>query len=62
MALTQQHARPEVPSEFAQLPGGAFPLYPQYVALMQWCWTEDAEARPSMDQVGMSPPAGWPGS
>lgn len=56
MALTQQHGRPEIPDAYAQLPGGMFPQYQQYCALMQWCWADDPDQRPGFDQV-----CGWVG-
>lgn len=39
-----------------QLPGGTFSAYDAWVALMQRCWAEKPEERPTFEQVGF----GWP--
>ncbi|PRW45442.1 kinase [Chlorella sorokiniana] len=52
-AEVQQGQRPAVPSEqeAAQLPGGSFAAYGDYAALMQRCWAELPEERPSFEQI-----------
>ncbi|KAL4422385.1 hypothetical protein ABPG75_008582 [Micractinium tetrahymenae] len=53
MAVTQQGKRPAVKDQWgaAQYPGGTFVAYEEYVALMQRCWADNPEARPTFEQV-----------
>lgn len=58
LSITQQRMRPPVPDQYAaaQLPGGTFSGYDEYVDLMQRCWADDPRERPTFERVG-----GWMG-
>ena len=43
--------RPALPADAAALPGGTFPGLPAYVALLQRCWAQEPQARPSFDDI-----------
>jgi serine/threonine protein kinase len=45
--ITEGRQRPETPTSMDQLKGGGFPGINLYTDLMQDCWHQDAEARPS---------------
>ena len=47
--LSHSHRRRFLP--LSQLPGGALPALPQYLALIRQCWAPDPAARPSFEQV-----------
>ena len=44
--LVVQGDRPAVPAA-GQLPGGAFPGYPRYEALIRRCWAQEPAERPA---------------
>ncbi|KAK9845513.1 hypothetical protein WJX81_008391 [Elliptochloris bilobata] len=51
-AISEKGERPEVPSEApGALPGGTFPGFLAYCALMRRCWGEDPAARPSFEAI-----------
>lgn len=41
-----------------QYPGGTFVAYDEYLALMQRCWADDPEERPTFEQVGCAAAGG----
>ena len=53
MALTQQHARPELPP-LETLPGQPLPGIQDYLQLMQDCWHEDPSKRPRYEDIIIS--------
>ena len=48
VAIAEKHRRPAIPPE-SELPGGSFPGLPAYLDLMQACWDEEPELRPSFE-------------
>ncbi|KAL4422381.1 hypothetical protein ABPG75_008578 [Micractinium tetrahymenae] len=52
-AVTERGERPAVPdaAAAAQLPGGSFACLHEYTALMQRCWAEEADQRPTFEQI-----------
>lgn len=52
-AVGEQRRRPPVPdaAAAAALPGGVFAGYEEYAALMQRCWAEAPEDRPTFERV-----------
>jgi serine/threonine protein kinase len=55
LSVGQQGIRPEVPGP-GTLRGGPFEGYVEYVALMQACWAQAPEQRPTFDQVSLRAP------
>lgn len=51
VALVKRKERPELPEDLGALPGGAFGSISAYMKLMQKCWAERPEERPSFEAV-----------
>ena len=50
VSISERKLRPDIPS-LDELPGGAFPDLPQYITLLEACWHEDPEQRPSFETI-----------
>lgn len=50
VAITEKQRRPEVPKE-VDVPGGTFAGLAGYIQLMEDCWQDDAEQRPTFELV-----------
>lgn len=50
VAITEKQRRPEIPAE-ADMRGGTFAGLPGYVQLMEDCWQDDADQRPTFELV-----------
>ena len=50
IAITEKQRRPEIPAE-ADLPNGTFAGLPGYLQLMEDCWQDDADQRPTFELV-----------
>ena len=50
VSISERKLRPDIPP-LDELPGGAFPDLPQYITLLEACWQENPEQRPTFESV-----------
>lgn len=50
VSISERKLRPDIPP-LDELPGGAFPDLPQYITLLEACWHEDPDQRPSFETI-----------
>ena len=48
VSISEKKLRPDIPP-MDELPGGSFPNLPQYITLLESCWQDDPEQRPSFE-------------